>query len=272
MTTEDLIQWAYKEDIPEGDITTEALKKEHFGTAYLVAKQDMVLSGSELFNASLDHIDGQLERNWKFKNGDKVFNQQVLCHIQGNLINLLKAERVALNFLGFLSGIATSTNKFVEACAGTNTKILDTRKTIPLYRNWVKRAVLHGGGKNHRMNLSDGLLVKENHLHIGGSIAETLLQVNKHSSLPVEVETKNLLEVEEAVKAKAHRIMFDNMSNEDMKKALAIIPKDIETEASGNMTLERVPAVAKLGVQFISVGAITHSAPSADLSLLFNWE
>ncbi len=272
MTTQQLIENAFLEDRPNLDITTAHLdKKDSYGLAQLIAKQDLVLSGVKVFTDCLHHLDSELEITWHFKDGDEILNQQTVAQISGNLIQLIQAERVALNFLGLLSGIATQTSQFVKACEGTNTKILDTRKTIPLMRELSKQAVIDGGGVNHRMNLSDGVLIKENHIAIAGSIQECVRQISRHTDRPIEVETKNLKEVEEAVSAGAQRIMLDNMSLDRMGECLRLIPDTVETEASGNMTLERIADVAKLGVDFISVGALTHSAKNADFSLLFDW-
>ncbi len=272
MTSQDLIKNAFAEDIPNLDLTTTSLaKKESFGVAKLIAKQDLILSGQSLFDECLYFLDDELEITWHFKNGDQVLDQQTVAQISGNLISLIQAERVALNFLGFLSGIATLTGQFVKACAGTETKILDTRKTLPLMRALSKQAVVDGGGVNHRMNLSDGVLIKENHIAIAGSIEACVQQIAEKTELPIEVETKSPDEVKEAVAHGAHRIMLDNMSLDQMGECLRLIPPGVETEASGNMTLERVAAVAALGVDFISVGALTHSAKTADFSLLFDW-
>ena len=268
----DLIEKAFQEDIPDGDITTLSLgAQEKFGIAKLIAKQDFILSGTKIFEDCLAHCDPQLKVTWHFKNGDEVLSGQSLCQIEGNLLRLIQAERVALNFLGYLSGIATKTNNFVKACLGTKTQILDTRKTLPLYRSLAKQAVTHGGGTNHRMNLSDGILIKENHIAIAGGIRSCLTQVRKFSEHPIEIEVKNIDEVKEAVLFGVERIMLDNMTLELMDECLKIIPDSIETEASGNMTLDRVPAVAALGVNFISVGALTHTVNNVDLSLLFDW-
>ncbi len=272
MTTKELIEKAFFEDRPTLDMTTSSLEKsEEFGVAQLIAKQDLVLSGRSLFQDSVQHLDPTLEVTWQFKDGDDILNQQAVAQISGNLIQLIQAERVALNFLGYLSGIATLTSQFVKACEGTKTQILDTRKTMPLYRELSKKAVVDGGGSNHRMNLSDGVLIKENHIAIAGSITACIEQISPKTNLAIEVETKNIEEVREAVAAGASRIMLDNMSLDMMGECLRLIPKSIETEASGNMTLERIPQVAALGVDFISVGALTHSAKTADFSLLFDW-
>lgn len=268
----ELIELAFKEDIPTVDITTTSLKvREKFGMAQLIAKQDLILSGRDLFQESVHFCDPKLDLRWQFQDGDAVLSGQVVAQISGNLIQLIQAERVALNFLGYLSGIATGTREFVNACEGTNTKILDTRKTLPLYRQACKQAVLHGGGTNHRMNLSDGILIKENHINIAGSLEKAIESASQNSELPIEIETKNMEEVKKAVSLGANRIMLDNMTNDEMTACLAEIPAEIETEASGNMTLDRIASVAALGVDFISVGALTHSSKNADLSLIFDW-
>lgn len=267
-----LIEQAYKEDMPHGDLTTDSLGvQEKLGIAQVVAKQDLIVSGCEVFTHCLKHCDKDLNTSWYFQDGDKVLNGQTLVQIDGNLVSLIKAERVALNFLGYLSGIATQTNEFVKACKGTKTKILDTRKTLPTYRSLAKEAVRHGGGTNHRMNLSDAIMIKENHVVLAGGFRQAIEQVKSQSSRPIEVETTNLEEVKEAVAQEVAQIMLDNMSLEMMTEALKLIPSSIKTEASGNMTLQRIPEVASLGVDFISVGALTHSVKNADFSMLFNW-
>lgn len=273
MTITELISKAFTEDIPTTDKTTDSLGiKERFGISQLIAKQDLTLSGKDFFQEAVHFIDPNLNIQWNFNDGDKILDRQIIAQIDGNLVELLKAERVALNFLGYFSGIATMTSLFVKACEGTSCKILDTRKTLPLYRAFVKKAVLHGGGTNHRMNLSDGILIKENHLALASGLKSAIAMAKaQNPELPIEVETKDLEEVRLAVEAQAQRIMLDNMSLEQTAKALEIIPENIETEASGNMTLDRIPSVAQTGVNFISVGALTHSAPCADMSLLFEW-
>lgn len=258
--------------MPKGDVTTEslALKPRH-GLARLKAKEDIVLSGTLPFEQSVHILEPSAKLSWHFEEGQTVLKGQILCTIEGDLVQILKAERVALNFLGHLSGIATHTRRFVREVEGTSTKILDTRKTTPGLRDLEKRAVVHGGGFNHRMNLSTAILVKDNHIAVMGGITSAVKRVREHSELPIEVEAKNLDEVREAVGLRVHRLLLDNMDNEILKQALALVPDSIDTEASGNMTLNRVRSVAELGVDYISVGALTHSAPVADISLLFDW-
>jgi nicotinate-nucleotide pyrophosphorylase (carboxylating) len=267
-----MIKIALKEDMPLGDVTTESLAvKPKQGEAILKAKSDLVLSGATAFEQTVLFLEPQAKLKWHFNEGDFIFKGQNICSIEGDLIQILKAERVALNFLGRLSGIATLTRQFVKAVQGTTTHILDTRKTIPLYRDLEKRAVAHGGGTNHRFNLSDAVLIKDNHISLMKGITPAVNRLRQHCDLPVEVEASTLDQVKECVSLKVNRILLDNMNNEMLAEALKIIPREIRTEASGNMTLDRVASVAKLGVDFISVGALTHSAPTADVSLLFDW-
>lgn len=272
MTLLELIRAALKEDMPRGDVTTEslALKPRH-GFARLKAKEDVVLSGTMPFEQSMVIVDPNAKVKWHFEEGQTVLKGQVICAIEGDLLQILKAERVALNFLGHLSGIATYTRRFVREVEGTGARILDTRKTTPGLRDLEKRAVVHGGGMNHRMNLSTAILIKDNHIAVMGGLTAAVRRVREHTQLPIEVEARTLEEVREAAGLGVHRILLDNMNNETLKAALAMIPDTTETEASGNMTIDRLRSVAELGVDYISVGAITHSAPVADVSLLFDW-
>jgi nicotinate-nucleotide pyrophosphorylase (carboxylating) len=273
MTLLDLIHAAIKEDIPNGDLTTDSLALEpRFGQARLVAKEDLVLSGTAPFEQTILILDPNARVQWHFKEGDFVLNRQILCHITGDLLQILKAERVSLNFIGHLSGIATYTRCFVKQIEHTKTKILDTRKTLPAFRKLEKKAVLHGGGVNHRFNLSEAVLIKENHIHVANGINTAVKRIREHTKESIEVECSSLEEIKEAVQLKVNRILLDNMPNELIRDALKLIPPTIQTEASGNMSLERVRSVAELGVDFISVGALTHSAPNADVSLLFDWQ
>ncbi|KHD88299.1 MAG: hypothetical protein OM95_09110 [Bdellovibrio sp. ArHS] len=273
MTLLELIRAAIKEDMPQGDVTTESLAlKPRMGRARLKAKEDIVLSGAMAFEQSMQALEPNARVKWHFEEGDEILKNQIICTIEGDLVQILKAERVALNFLGHLSGIATHTRRFVKQIAGTQTKILDTRKTTPAFRDLEKRAVVHGGGVNHRMNLSTAILIKDNHISVMGGITAAVQRVREYSTLPIEVEARTLEEVQEAVGLNVQRILLDNMNNETLQAALKIIPAEVETEASGNMNLERVRSVAEIGVNYISVGALTHSAPCADVSLVFQWE
>ncbi len=272
MTVLELIKLAIKEDLPLGDITTESLAvRPKQGEAILKAKADLVLSGTVAFEETVQFLEPHVKIKWLFNEGDFIYKNQTLCSIEGDLIQVLKAERVALNFLGKLSGIASLTRQFVKAIEGSQTRILDTRKTTPLFRELEKKAVIHGGGLNHRFNLSDAILIKDNHISLMGGITKAVLRTRQHTDLAIEVEASSLDQVKECIDLRVDRILLDNMNNEKLSEALAIIPDHIQTEASGNMTLDRVGSVSKLGVDFISVGALTHSAPCADISLLFDW-
>ncbi len=273
MTLMDLIHAALKEDMPHGDFTTDSLAlAPRFGQARLIAKDDLVLSGTAPFEETVLVLDPTARVQWYFKEGDFVLKKQVICNITGDLVQVLKAERVALNFLGHLSGIASLTRKFVSQVEKTRTRILDTRKTLPAFRELEKRAVAHGGGHNHRFSLSDAILIKDNHIALAGGLVKAVDRVREHCKAAIEVECSTLDEVKEAVRLKVERILLDNMTNDMMKAALDLIPVSIESEASGNMTIDRVKSVAEIGVDFISVGALTHSAPNADVSLLFDWQ
>lgn len=273
MTLNELIKAAIKEDMPSGDLTTESLAlKPRQGRARLIAKQDLILSGTGAFENTVLALDPNAKVKWHFEEGAEILNQQIICTIQADLIQVLKAERIALNFLMHLSGIATLTQKFVKKVAGTKCQILDTRKTTPTFRELEKRAVVHGGGQNHRLNLSTAILVKDNHIAVMGGIAPAVERIRSHCDASIEVEAGTLKDVQACVNLKVDRILLDNMDNHLLAKAIALIPNGIQIEASGNMNLDRVSTVAQLGVHFISVGALTHSAPSADVSLLFDWE
>jgi len=277
MTLGELITAALSEDMPTGDLTTECLALgPRPGRAKLKAKSDLVLSGTPAFEQTMHKLEPMAKLKWHFEEGARVLAGQNVCTIQGDLIQILKAERVALNFLMHLSGIATFTAQFVDRVKNTHPKkqckILDTRKTTPAYRELEKRAVVHGGGENHRQNLRSGILIKDNHIAVMKGIGAAVDRARQHTKLPLEVEARTLDEVQECVALNVERILLDNMNNEMTLAAMKLIPDRISVEASGNMNLDRVASVAALGVDFISVGALTHSAPSADLSLLFDWE
>jgi nicotinate-nucleotide pyrophosphorylase (carboxylating) len=272
MTLSELISKALEEDMPHGDLTTDSLALlPRPGRARLIAKQDLVLSGAPLFEETMVMLEPDVKLKWHFEEGQAVLNKQIICTLQGDLLQILKAERVALNYLMRLSGIATLTRQYVRAVEKTATKILDTRKTTPGLRDLEKRAVVHGGGRNHRRDLSSAVLIKDNHIAVMGGITAAVERVRENTALPIEVEASTLEQVKECVSLRVDRILLDNMNDDLLKEALALIPDNVETEASGNMTLDRVGRVAALGVDFISVGALTHSAPSADVSLLFDW-
>lgn len=268
-----MIELAFKEDLPEGDVTTDSLAVKNYpGSAKVIAKSDLILSGRDLFERSIKYMEPEAQIKWLFEDGQIVLAKQTICTIKGNLVNIVKAERVALNFLGRLSGIATLTRRYANEVRHTKTKILDTRKTTPLYRDLEKKAVRDGGGTNHRRDLSDEVMIKENHVRLAQSLDRAIDQVRSQTNKFMTVEAHSLADVEVCVQKSVNKILLDNMDLETLKTALEKIPSHIQTEASGNMTLERVGKVAETGVNFISVGALTHSAPVADISMIFDWK
>ena len=272
MTRQEMIAHAYAEDIPRGDITTDSIGlKSRTGDAKVVAKEDLVMAGRNMFEDCIRHVIPEMQLKWQFKDGDFILKGQTVCWLKGDLALLLRAERVALNYLGRLSGIASLTRCFVQEITGTKCQILDTRKTTPLWRELEKAAVRAGGGTNHRMDLSSAIMVKENHMRAAGGMKEALRAIRSKTSEAIEVECSTIEEVSMAVNERVQRIMLDNMSTAEMRQARTLIPATIQVEASGNMNLARVREVAETGVDFISVGALTHSAPCADYSMLFEW-
>jgi nicotinate-nucleotide pyrophosphorylase (carboxylating) len=273
LTAKDLIVAAFEEDIPHGDITTDNLGiSEKMGFAFLIAKADIKLSGQYCFTESMLYMEPQCQVRWFFKDGDTVLKGQKIASIYGNLLQIIKAERVALNFLGRLSGIATYTHLFVSRIGPTHIKILDTRKTLPGFRALEKKAVIDGGGHNHRMNLSDAILIKENHIRLAGGITKAVSTLREKTNKPIEVEVTTIEEIQEAVALGVQRLLLDNMSSALIAKAMDVIPDSTEVEASGNMTVERVMELKNIqGLDYVSVGALTHSAPCADISLLFEF-
>ncbi len=265
-----IIDLAFEEDIYTGDVTTGSIiPTDLLGTATMTAKADGVISGLEIVHLSFQRYQEDIQ--WKpfVEDGAHVKKGDVILEIKGYYPALLKAERIALNFFQHMSGIATITSKYVQELEGTKTKILDTRKTIPGLRALDKMAVTHGGGTNHRMGLYDMAMIKDNHIKMAGSIARAIAQVRAHvhQDIRVEVETTNLDEVRQAVEGGADIIMLDNMSNEMMAEAVQIIAGRAITEASGNMCIDRLKGVAATGVDFISVGALTHSVMAMDISM-----
>ncbi len=267
----DMIAMALKEDMPAGDITTEAtVSAESRCVAQTLAKQDFTLAGIELFASVFRHLDPKIRVSRKFADGDLVPKGAEIAVIKGSTRGILTAERVALNFLQHLSGIATLTNEFVNLVAGTGAIILDTRKTTPCLRDLEKYAVRCGGGENHRRDLSCMALIKENHIASAGGIARAVRMVRNDLGRKrfIEVETQNLKEVKEALICNVNRIMFDNMTLPQAIKAVALVDGKAETEVSGNINLNNVRSFAKTGVNYISIGSLTHSPPAVDISLI----
>ncbi|MBC8412194.1 carboxylating nicotinate-nucleotide diphosphorylase [bacterium] len=272
---DEIIINALKEDLGHGDITTASvIIGAHRSSASLVAKSDMVLAGLLFADKTFALVDQSIKFKGLKKDGVRVKQGTVLVNIQGDTSSILRAERVALNILQRLSGIATLTERYVKALKGTGVKILDTRKTAPGLRIMDKYAVKAGGGHNHRFGLFDGVMIKDNHIIAAGGIAKAvrLARENIHHLVKIEVETSNIIEVKSALAAGADVIMLDNMSVSLMEKAVALIRGTapvVLIEASGNITLDNVRLVADTGVDMISVGSLTHSAPAADISLGF---
>jgi nicotinate-nucleotide pyrophosphorylase (carboxylating) len=266
-----LIRSALEEDIGAGDVTTAAvLTGAEAGTARAVAKADMVLAGIDIFRQTFLLLDPDVRFTGYIEDGREVKRGEVLAELSGRLASILTAERTALNFLQRMSGIATTTRRYVQAVAGTRARILDTRKTAPGLRVLDKYAVRVGGGDNHRFALYDGVLIKDNHIAAAGGIAPAIQRARQKipRTLKIEVEVRNVGDVREALTAGADAIMLDNMTPEAMSEAVRLIGGSVPAEASGNVTLVNVREVAETGVDFISVGALTHSADAADISLL----
>ncbi len=268
-----LIEDALREDIGSGDVTTLAIVTDgRVGRAQAIAKSDTVVAGIEVFK-EVFHVLGS-DTVFKTALTDGVLAQkgQVIAEIAGALGEILSAERVALNILQRMCGIATLTRSYVDAVKGTKTRILDTRKTTPGLRDLEKYAVTVGGGLNHRTGLFGGVLIKENHITAAGGITSAVERVchNVPVTLKIEVEVKNLEEVREALSADCDIIMLDNMDTVEMKEAISLIKGRALVEASGNVNLSNVREIAETGVDFISVGALTHSVPAADISLIIS--
>ena len=265
-----IVRRALEEDLGSGDITTRALfPKKIQAKAVIEAKQEGLIAGLPVAKAVFKQVDPHLRFNPTVKDGDRLKPGMIIARLSGDGRSILRGERVALNFLQRLSGIATLTAQFVEAVKNTKAKILDTRKTMPGMRCLEKYAVRMGGGQNHRMSLSDGLLIKDNHIALAGSLKRTvqLAKKNKSHGLKVEVEATSLEEVEEAVSAKADVILLDNMTIPQLKESVKRIKGRTLTEASGGIHIRNVRDIASTGVDFISIGALTHSAPAFDCSL-----
>lgn len=270
INVDNLILQALKEDITSEDITTNSVMPEYrLGEVELICKQDGVIAGLEIFKRVFELLDAETAFDMYAKDGDAVKNGQLLGKITGDIRVLLEGERTALNYLQRMSGIATYTHSIAVLLEGSKTKLLDTRKTTPNMRIFEKYAVKAGGGYNHRFNLSDGILLKDNHIGAAGSVTKAVKMAQEYAPFvrKIEVEVENLDMVREAVEAGADIIMLDNMDKETMKEAIRIIDGRAKTECSGNVTKENVANLIDTGVDYISSGALTHSAPILDLSL-----
>jgi len=265
-----LIEDALFEDIGPGDITSEAvIPEEASATAEIIAKQDLVLAGVLIAREVFRKIDPWVQFTPLAHEGGRVQSGSIIAQVQGRTRMLLAGERVALNLMQHLSGIATTTARFVDVLKGSRAEILDTRKTLPGLRALEKYAVRMGGGRNHRFGLYDGILIKDNHIKAAGGIIKAMAGIRKkvHPLLKIEVEVKTLDEVREAMAAGATMLLLDNMPPALMKQAVGIVGERVLVEASGNVTLDNVKAIAETGVDFISSGSLTHSAPAADISM-----
>lgn len=265
-----LILMALREDISSEDVTTNAVMREpKAGSAQLICKQDGVIAGLDVFKRVFQLLDETSNVTLYCKDGDPVKNGDLLADVTGDIRALLSGERTALNYLQRMSGIATYTRNVADLLKGSKTKLLDTRKTTPNMRIFEKYAVKVGGGYNHRYNLSDGILIKDNHIGAAGGVAKAIEMAKEYAPFvrKIEVEVENLTMLQEALDAGANIIMLDNMSVEDMKKAVEMAAGKAETECSGNVTKENIARLADIGVDYISSGALTHSAPILDVSL-----
>lgn len=270
INADDLILNALKEDITSEDISTNSVMPHYqLGEVDLICKEDGVIAGLEVFKRVFELLDSDTKIEFSVNDGDRVKNGQKLGTVRGDIRVLLSGERTALNYLQRMSGIATYTRTVADMLEGTGTKLLDTRKTTPGMRIFEKYAVKVGGGYNHRFNLSDGILLKDNHIGAAGGVKEAVAMAKEYAPFvrKIEIEVENLEMLKEALEAGSDIIMLDNMSIEDMKKAVELCDGKAETECSGNVTKENVAKLTRIGVNYISSGALTHSSPILDLSL-----
>lgn len=270
LNADELILSALREDITSEDITTNSVMREYqLGEVELICKQDGVIAGLDVFKRTFELLDSKTEVTFTKKDGDTVKNGDKIGVVRGDIRVLLSGERTALNYLQRMSGIATYTRSIADLLKGSKTKLLDTRKTTPNMRVFEKYAVKVGGGYNHRYNLSDGILLKDNHIGAAGGVKEAVQMAKEYAPFvrKIEIEVENIDMLKEALDAGADIIMLDNMSVEDMKEAVKLVSGKAETECSGNVTKENVERLVDIGVDYISSGALTHSSPILDLSL-----
>ena len=270
LNSDDLILSALKEDISSEDVSTNSVMRHYqLGEVELICKEDGVIAGLDVFKRVFELLDEKTEITFTCTDGDTVKNGQKLGIIRGDIRVLLSGERTALNFLQRMSGIATYTRAIADLLKGSKTKLLDTRKTTPGLRIFEKYAVKVGGGYNHRYNLSDGILLKDNHIGAAGGVKEAVNMAREYAPFvrKIEIEVENLEMLKQALEAGADIIMLDNMSVEDMKEAVRLADGKAEIECSGNVTKENVEKLVDIGVDYISSGALTHSSPILDLSL-----
>ena len=267
---DEYILHALKEDITSEDVSTNSVMRDaRRGAAQLICKEDGIICGLQVFCRVFELLDESFSFESSVKDGDEVKKGQLLGTVYGDIRALLSGERTALNYLQRMSGIATVTRRCAKELEGSSTTLLDTRKTVPNMRPFEKYAVTVGGGKNHRYNLSDGVLLKDNHIGAAGSITRAIEMAREYAPFvrKIEIETETLEQVREAVDAGADIIMLDNMDNETMRRAVELIDGRAETECSGNVTAERLREIAEIGVDYVSSGALTHSVKAMDISL-----
>ena len=270
MQADKLIRMALKEDITSEDVSTNAvMPTEVKGTVDLIAKEDGIIAGLDVYARVFQILDEKTEIDFKCKDGDEVKKGELMATVTGDIRVLLSGERVALNYLQRMSGIATYTRQVAKLLEGSKVTLLDTRKTTPNCRVFEKYAVRVGGGCNHRYNLSDGVLLKDNHIGAAGSITKAIAMAKEYAPFvrKIEIEVETLEQVKEAVEAGADIIMLDNMTPEVMKQAVELIDGRAQTECSGNITKENIARIREIGVDFVSSGALTHSAPILDISM-----
>lgn len=270
MQADQLIRMALQEDITSEDVSTNAvMPTEVKGTVDLIAKEDGIIAGLDVYARVFQMLDEKTEIDFKCKDGDEVKKGELMATLTGDISVLLSGERVALNYLQRMSGIATYTRQVAKLLEGSKVTLLDTRKTTPNCRVFEKYAVRVGGGCNHRYNLSDGVLLKDNHIGAAGSITKAITMAKEYAPFvrKIEIEVETLEQVKEAVEAGADIIMLDNMTPEVMKQAVELIDGRAQTECSGNITKENIARIREIGVDFVSSGALTHSAPILDISM-----
>lgn len=270
MQADKLIRMALQEDITSEDVSTNAVMRSAVkGTVDLIAKEDGIIAGLDVYARVFQILDEKTEISFNFKDGEAVKKGDLLGTVTGDIRVLLSGERVALNYLQRMSGIATYTKQVSKLLEGSKVTLLDTRKTTPNCRVFEKYAVRIGGGCNHRYNLSDGVLLKDNHIGAAGSVAKAVAMAKEYAPFvrKIEIEVETMEQVKEAVEAGAHIIMLDNMTPEMMKEAVELIAGRAQTECSGNITKENIAKILETGVDFVSSGALTHSAPILDISM-----
>ena len=268
---EEIIKNALNEDLlPNDDLTSNCLiPKDQRSVLELLVNEDAVLAGIDVFAKTFNLLDKEISFRLNFNNGDKIEKEQIIASVSGSTLNILKGERTALNFVAHLSGIATATNQLVKLIKNTGVDLLDTRKTTPGLRELEKKAVLAGGGKNHRFNLSEIILIKDNHIKATGSVKNAVQKVKEEygNKIKIEVEVENIEELKAVISSKPHVIMFDNWKQPDLKNALKLVPDDILTEASGQISIQNIRSYAESGVKRISTSCMIKNARWIDFSL-----